>query len=168
MCGGLPMFLPEVTDQALVEYAGKVLGADINDAKVSINAVGRVVSDAAIASYLYRPKDIADIKAEIARAAAYDFTPPGGFPVLVLLDRYNLMVRDGTVVRTLHKDLKCPEPYVTVLDKRSYGRNLGRMHIQPKPYTAKEMQDIARKMKHDRDLAPAQIVRQAVRYGETV
>lgn len=162
------MFQPEVTDQALVEYARKVLGEDIEGAKVEINAVGRIVSDAAIVSHLYRPRDIAEIKAEISRAAAYDFTPPGGFPILVLLDRYNLLVRDGTVTRTLHKDLKCPEQYVTVLDKRSYGRNLGRMAVQPKPYTAREMQDIARRMKQARDLAPAQIVRQAVRYGETV
>jgi hypothetical protein len=162
------MFLPEVTDQALVEYARKVLSADVEEAKVNINAVGRVVSDAAIASFLYRPKDIADIKAEISRAASFEFDPPGGFPVLVLMDRYNLLVTNRIVTRVLHKDLKCPEQYVTVLDKRSYGRNLGRMHIQPKPYTAKEMQDIARRMKHDRDLAPAQIVRQAVRYGETV
>lgn len=162
------MFLPDVTDHALVEYARRVLNEDIDNAKAEIAAVGRMVSDAAILSHIYTPSLIAEIKEEIARIASYDFDPPGGYPILVLMDRYNLLVVNGAVTRILHKDLKCPESYVTVLDKKSYGRNLGRMHIQPKPFTAREMQDISRRMRQARELSPAGIVRQAVRYGETV
>jgi hypothetical protein len=137
------MFLPTVSDHAAVQYLARVLNEDTLAAKARLEAQStdnRPISDGLILQYLLGTGEANKLKAEIAYMCQYDFAPPGGRPVFITMDTCNFLVKGGTVVTCLMSWQTCSEKYVTVLEKTSRGRNLGRMPIQPDPISQRELQ----------------------------
>lgn len=138
--------LPTVSDHAAVQYLGRILEEDVTGTKARLEAQnpGAVITEGTVLQYMLGIAESKKLKAEIAHMCSFDFDPPGGHPVLITTDTCNFLIKEGSVVTVLFPWQTCSEKYATVLEKRTRGRNLGRMHIQPDPITERELQ-LARK-----------------------